>query len=322
MDQENDSEIRRDYRTGFFSIIVPGRSKRPHELEEDKANENLAECPFEPQNILENLKIMHVGEPWKIMVIKNKFPELNGNTPLMERGGFFSSISGYGYNEIVIESPDHRAKFENMSIEQLNGWLDVLIEREQQLYLRKYIKYVQIFRNYGVDAGASIGHPHTQIMAWPIVIGNIKRRLRIAADYKSKNNSCLYEDAVKKETARNLYSNSTFDAVAPFGSRITAESLIIPKRHINSMIEMTQEEKTGLSDMLKRIVSVNKLLFGAQSYNILFYELKDQPDFHMHVEVLPRLSTLAGVELGQNVFVNTIVPEQYAAEFKSKLSGA
>jgi UDPglucose--hexose-1-phosphate uridylyltransferase len=240
----------------------------------------------------------------------------------MERGGFFSSISGYGYNEIVIESPDHGAKFENMSIEQLNGWLDVLIEREQQLYLRKYIKYVQIFRNYGVDAGASIGHPHTQIMAWPIVIGNIKRRLRIAVDYKSKNNSCLYEDAVKKETARNLYSNSTFDAVAPFASRITAESLIIPKRHINSMIEMTQEEKTGLSDMLKRIVSVNKLLFGAQSYNILFYELKDQPDFHMHVEVLPRLSTLAGVELGQNVFVNTVVPEQYAAEFKSKLSGA
>ena len=319
MAQYDGSEIRRDYRTGFFSIIVPGRSQRPHELEEDRGAQDLSKCPFEPQNIEENLKIMHVGEPWEIIAIKNKFPELNGETPLDKKSGFLSSISGYGYNEVVIESPDHNLKLENMDIKHLDKWLGVLIEREEQLYSRNYIKYVQIFRNFGADAGASIGHPHTQIMAWPVIIGNIKRRAKITSSYRLKKGSCIYEDAIKIEEPRRLYENGSFSSFAPFASRMTAESIIIPKRHVSSLIELSQKEREDLLDEFRRIVSINKAIFGGHSYNILFYELKKNEDFHMHFEIYPRLSTLAGVELGQNVFVNTIEPEKYSQDFRARL---
>ena len=190
------SEIRKDYRTGYYAVIVPGRDRRPKELEtEDEGAVNLKECPFEPNTVDRvNLEIMHVNEPWTTMVIRNKFPELDGHTPLEYENGFLSSISGYGYNEVLIESPKHSDKFENMGTKKSLEWLNTLIEREEALYSRNYIKHVMVFKNYGASGGASIGHPHTQIIAWPEILGtpaNLEPYGAMAATFSVSNSILL-----------------------------------------------------------------------------------------------------------------------------------
>jgi UDPglucose--hexose-1-phosphate uridylyltransferase len=312
------SEIRKDYRTGYYSVIVPGREQRPKELEtEDEGAKNLKDCPFEPDTIDRiNLEIMHVNEPWTTMVIRNKFPELDGHTPLEYEDGFFPSIAGYGYNEVLIESPKHFDKFENMDLKKSLEWLNTLIEREEDLYSRNYIKHVMVFKNYGASGGASIGHPHTQIIAWPEILGTPAIEIEIAKKYLKENHSCIYEDAIKKEEGRVLFETENITAIAPYGSRFSGESMILPKRHVNYIMDLSQEEKEDLVEGLKEIIQTNKKLFGEQAYNFVIHENKKENDYHMHIEVYPRLSSLAGIELGQNVFVNTMVPEDYTKKFK------
>ncbi|MCL4372543.1 DUF4921 family protein [Candidatus Parvarchaeota archaeon] len=312
------SEIRKDYRTGYYSVIVPGREHRPKELEtEDEGSKNLKDCPFEPGTVDRiNLEIMHVNEPWTTMVIRNKFPELDGNTPLEYENGFFSSISGYGYNEVLIESPKHSDKFENMALKKSLEWLNTLIEREEDLYSRNYIKHVMVFKNYGASGGASIGHSHTQIIAWPEILGTPAVEIEITKKYLKENHSCIYEDAIKKEEARVLFETEKVAAVAPYGSRFSGESMILVKRHVNYIMDLSQEEKEELVEGLKKIIQTNKRLFGEQAYNFVIHENKIEKDYHMHIEIYPRLSNLAGIELGQNVFVNTMMPEDYVKKFR------
>ncbi len=192
----SENEIRRDYRTGFYAIIAPRRGKRPVELEEeDVVSSNLASCPFERGNESTSREIMRLGNPWTIRVIENRFPELTGGTPLTfnkASNGLFESIGGYGYNEVVILSPNHSDTLDSISAESALDWLNVLVEREEALYSRKYIKYVQVFHNYGAIGGASVGHPHTQIIAWPVLIGTIKREKDRAKKYRDFYFYCLY----------------------------------------------------------------------------------------------------------------------------------
>ncbi len=315
------SDIRKDYRTGYYSVIVPGREHRPKELEEeDKGASNLKDCPFEPDTVdRKNLEIMHVNEPWTTMVIRNKFPELNGSTPLEYEEGFFSLMSGYGYNEVLIESPNHFDKFEDMDLKKSLEWLNTLIEREEDLYSRNYIKHVMIFKNYGGKGGASIGHPHTQIIAWPEMLGIPLLELEKAREYHKENNSCLYEDIIKKEKERTLIETENVAVIAPFASRFAGESILIPKRHVNYLMDLNEAEKEDLVESLKKVLKTNIKLFGDQSYNFVIHENKREHDYHLHIEVYPRLSDLAGIELGQNIFVNTLAPEEYIKNFKDNM---
>jgi UDPglucose--hexose-1-phosphate uridylyltransferase len=318
-----ESNIRTDYRTGYYSIIVPGRTHRPEELEvKDEASSNLEDCPFERDTVdQKNLEIMHVNEPWTTMVIRNKFPELSGSTPLEYEKGFFSSISGYGYNEVEIETPNHFEKFEEMDTKKSLEWLNTLIEREEDLYSRNYIKHVMVFKNSGAKGGASIGHSHTQIIAWPELLGTPALEIERAKKYENENNSCLYEDSLKKESERILFETEKITAIAPYGSRIAGESMLLPKRHVNYIMDLDEQEKEDLVEALKSIIRTNIKLFGKHSYNFVIHENRNEKDYHMHIELYPRLADFAGIELGQNVFVNTTVPEEYAKKFKeAKLS--
>ncbi len=316
------SEIRTDYRTGGKCVIVPGRQNRPKEVEEeDDASTDLSKCPFEPNTVdRKNLEIMHTGDnPWEIMVIRNKFPELSGETPLSSRDGILAYTSGYGYNEVVIETPEHNVKLEDFDDDRIKRWIDILIEREEALYSRNYIAGVMVFKNFGAAAGASIAHSHTQIIAWPELVGTQKVELETIHKSKRETGKCIYEKAVEEEKARTMIEGKNFVTIAPFASRIAGESMIVPKRHVNYMLDLTDEERYELASTLKSIIIINKRIFGQQPYNIVFHEIKNERDFHFHVEVYPRLAKLAGIELGQNVFVNTVVPEDYAAEFKQNI---
>jgi len=322
MELQIENEIRRDYRTGKFAIMAPNRGKRPEDFSVSKevVTSDVSKCPFEYGKEYMSKEIMHVGDPWKIRVIENKFPELMSTIPLMFSKGSFKKISGYGYNEVVVDSPDHNTPFELLDDSQLKLWLDTIIEREISLYDRNYIKYVLIFKNSGESAGESLSHPHTQIMAWPVIIGTIKRELRLARKYKQEKGKCLYEDVLDEERVRLLYEDNYFIAIAPFASRFAGESMILPKRHVNFFADLNENEKFDLVKTLKLILATNRKIFGNYSYNFAFKELKNYPEFHAHIDIYPRLTIEAGVELGNDVFVNQLTPEDYSKKFRSVLS--
>jgi Galactose-1-phosphate uridylyltransferase len=108
--------------------------------------------------------------------------------------------------------------------------------------------------------------------------------------------------------------------LAPFASRMAGESMIVPRRHVNYILELTEDERYELASTIKTVISTNKKMFGQQPYNMVFHELKSEKDFHFHIEIYPRLAKLAGIELGQDVFVNTIVPEDYAIRFRENFT--
>ncbi len=315
------NEIRRDYRTGDYAIIAPDRGKRPEDFHNPKVPEHSTpeNCPFERGKENTNTEIMRVGDPWQIRAVENKFPELYGNIPVYQRDGVFAMISGYGYNEVVIDTPSHNEPFESMDNDRLLLWLNMIIEREDALYLKKYIKHVHMFKNSGRDAGESLDHAHTQIMAWPELIGRVRTEYDAASKYTQKNGSCLYEKILDVERYRLLIETNNFVCIAPFASRMAGESMILPKRHLAYLGDLTDKEREDLVQVLKQTLLVNRSIFGNLSYNFVSHEIKAMEDFHMHIEIYPRLAKFAGVELGEGVFVNQLPPEIYSESFRKLL---
>ncbi len=158
-------------------------------------------------------------------------------------------------------------------------------------------------------------------MAWPVFTGTIEKEARAASRYTKKHGSCIYEDALKTEIERGrvLTENDSFVAIAPFASRFAGESMVLPKRHITYLGDTNKKERGDLADILKLVLKTNKEMFGDIAYNFSFHDTKYSPKLHMHLEIYPRILNLAGVELGQNVFVNTLPPEDYAEGFRLKV---
>ena len=214
--EEFPSEIRRDYRDGHLSIVSRKRSRDYIESilsdeykissstskQTNYSSEDIAKCPFEPGKESLNIEILRVGNPWRIRVIENKYPSLINSAPRHSKkseDGMFSLVGGYGVHEVLIESAKHEDIFEYMSQQQINEILRILSDREQALYKKSGIKFVQILRNYGSRAGASIPHPHSQILAWPLLPTTIKVEGQKAKAYFEKHQECLYEHALEGE---------------------------------------------------------------------------------------------------------------------------
>jgi UDPglucose--hexose-1-phosphate uridylyltransferase len=333
------SEIRTDYRDGHLSVIshMRGGSYLTHIMSDEykissgasvpvqPSAEEIARCAFEPGKESLNVDVLRLGKPWRIRVIENKSPSLVRSAPRSSReseDGLFSLLGGYGAHEVVIESNNHQDVFEEMPQQRIREILGVLAEREEDLYAIPGVKYVQIFRNYGSRAGASMPHPHSQILAWPMLPTTIKKESQRVRAYRERRLRCLYKDALAGEHygGRVLTENDTFVAIAPFGSRFAAESMILPKRHVNYFPSLSEKELGDLASILKTVLTTNRALFGNQPYNLTLHDLRQNPDMHMHFEIYPRILNVAGVELGQDVFVNTIPPEEYASKFRNKLS--
>jgi len=316
-------EIRVDYRTGVKILFSSSRNNKPtdfSELSEDKWESDPSKCPFEygKESLNKTIKLVGGDEhSWKLKVIENKFPLLAPKFDFVPENRFLKEEPSFGYCEVIFETPLHNVRFSQLKKEDYLRWLDAIIERENVLYSRERIKYVYTFKNEGPRSGASLSHAHSQIMAFEDVSKTIKEEQAKIREFFDKEKACLYEYAIKQEKERILAENKTFIAFAPFGSRMSAESVIMPKRHINYVGLLSEEEKSDFVDILSKVIKINDQIFGKLSYNLLFHELKSDDQFHFHVEIYPRIITFASVEFaGFNT--NQIFPESYVKMFLEK----
>jgi len=322
------SELRQDPTTYDWIIIARERARRPHEFRSGVTKKTLAayekDCPFCPGDESKTPDASAIyGGPvkWEIRVVPNKYAALTpeGDTT-REEWKLFRKTQGYGRHEVVIETPFHNRFIPLMEDAHVVDLIKAYRSRYHALKTDPNIKIIIIFKNHGEGAGTSLVHPHTQIVASPIVPPYIRRRYEIATQYFDNTGRCLYCDILHAEmesSERVVMETEKFTALHPFASHYPFETWIMPKSHKSSFGDVSDDEIKDLARVLKEMLL--KLYAGLDNpdYNLIIHTSPvddEHKSFYLwHVQIIPRLTQVAGFELGSGIYINIAMPEETAA---------
>lgn len=310
-------ELRKDYVLERWSYIALGRGKRPQETELKDTSADVATCYFCPGN--ESLTPPEIGriaegENWKVRWFPNKFPAVDSDTKgeIMISDRLFMKGETFGYHEVIAETPDHNRQLADLSKEEICSVLKVYAQRMAELSQKEGINYVQIFKNNGAEAGTSIAHSHSQIIANSLIPRYVQEKLDAVKEFSW----CPYCEVAKREEAseRLICSNESFVAFATFAPRFNFEVMILPKKHYKNITEINDTEFAHLAEVFQKVLF--KLGKVKAPYNFYLHYAPKGEDLHFHFEITPRLNTWAGFELATESFVITTSPEEAAAFYK------
>ncbi|HEY2169870.1 MAG TPA: galactose-1-phosphate uridylyltransferase [Candidatus Angelobacter sp.] len=327
-------EIRQDPTTREWVIIATERAKRPHEFKSlgTRAERVCLSCVFCPGNesqaTPEVWRLERNGH-WCIRVVANKFPALTGEATGLrhETPPFFRWMDGFGYHEVIIETPEHDRTLHCMREGELVDVLLTYRQRYQALRADPRVKLVLLFKNHGERAGTSIVHPHSQVIATPVIPIHIRRKYEIAVQHYDDTGRCLYCDIVDAEDRqgqRVVQRSDQFLVFEPYASRFPFETWIAPIRHSSSFGSVTDQELPELAGVLGNTLRRLHKALEDPHFNLLILsapvEDESKAYFLWHIEIIPRLTTPAGFELGSGMHVNPCIPEE-AARFLREASG-
>lgn len=257
---------------------------------------------------------------WQVRVVPNRFPALDIHGEIDRRAfGIFDACNGIGAHEIVIETPDHFKDFPDMTEHEMFQVINKYASRMTDLPRDKRFEYVMIFKNYGAAAGASLEHAHSQIIALPMVPKYVAESIEGAEAHYARDGRCIYCDIVaqeKKDASRIITENEDFICFASYVSRFSFESWIMPKTHQANFGDMHDGQKFNLGKILKDILRRNRLCLGDHSYNFFIHtapaKYKRSECYHWHIEIIPKLTNVAGFEWGTGFYVVMTDPDDAA----------
>lgn len=337
------NELRKDYLLNRWVVIAVERSRRPTDFIKEKKIKTKKQkpCPLcvgneslTPPAVLlylnENNRIkkeIDNKKPrktnWIIRVVPNLFPAFSNPKNLQNKKVQKEKYDevALGHHEVLVESPNHDDNIANMKNDQLINLINAYIDRLRDLSTKPYVKHVAIFRNYGKEAGASLTHAHSQIIAMPIVPIIINEEINFSKNYYKKNKECIFCKIIKKEKTnqRLIFQNDNFITFAPYASVHPMEFWIVPKNHDYTILNLSVEEKMDFIESMKKSFSALKKLVNNPPYNYGFHlsiNKKTSEYYHWHLEVYPKLSVWAGFEKSTGVYINTISPERAALEMQ------
>jgi UDPglucose--hexose-1-phosphate uridylyltransferase len=325
------SFLRYDVTTNDWVIFAPERARRPHAPAEQAVVKPTPPdlCPFCAGNerlTAPEIYAVRRGSPanspgWRTRVVPNKFPALRIEETHRrhDEGLLFRSMGGCGAHEVIIESPDHDRFLAHQPIEHVELVLRTLQLRFNDLMQDARFQMIILFKNHGERAGTSLAHPHWQLIAMPVVPRLLRLKYAVATDYFDQTGHCLYCVLLEEELAareRMVAQNEHFAAVAPYASHVPFEMWILPKRHVASFGWMPPERLRPLAEILQAVLA--KLHAGLENphFNLTINTVprgdEDKEYFLWHIQILPRLTTPAGFELGSGMSINSVVPEDAA----------
>jgi UDPglucose--hexose-1-phosphate uridylyltransferase len=327
-------ELRKDPVIGRWVIISTERSRRPSAFSSVTLTEDAVMCPFCPgHEDATPPEVMAYRDPssepnrpgWKIRVTPNKFPALKVEGTLnREPQGIYDRMNGIGAHEVVIETPNHTEDLAQMSVPQVRDVLWAYRERMLDLQRDIRLKYVMIFKNHGAAAGASLEHAHSQIIATPVVPKRVEEKLNGARRYFEFRERCIFCDIIRQELIekdRIVADCDAFISFAPFASRFPFETWIIPKRHQSSYLDMSEDDYTALAVCLKDVLGRLKQALNDPPFNYMICTRPTKRDshehFHWHIEIIPKLTKVAGFEWGTGFYINPTSPEEAAAYLRT-----
>jgi len=326
------NEIRKDYILDKWVIIATERIKRPSDFKtEPHQVDNFMDCPFcagnEEKTPPATMLYIPTGKKilidcdkkdqrrknnWLIRVVPNLYPALKPSNTLLISENDLKYMNGVGIHEVIIETPNHQEQLHLMPDEQIKLVFRAYKDRFSAVSSKENIRFVSIFRNYGMKAGTSLSHPHSQLIAIPIVPPIINEEIK-RLNYL--NGKCAYDKIIEKEknSERFIYENDSVVAFCPFASITPFEVWIFVKRHVNNIVELTDKERDDFAIATRDILAAIFKILQDIPYNYAFWQTIDEKEYHMHMRIFPRLTIYAGFEYNTNIFVNPVPPE-YAAK--------
>lgn len=344
-ESEGRSEFRQDLVSGDWILVAAKRLEYSKKIVKKKLAEEIKKtekeieneikkCPFEdPQKsgngapilVFNNFgdRITEINNDWFLQIIPNKNPSLETHysiCPKEEKTELFSKINAVGFHEVVI-TRDHNRKIADF----LEAEIQILIKAYKERYLKlaeeKCLKYILIFHNNGKDAGASVNHPHSQILATPIIPPDVGRSLNGCNIYEEKHKKCVHCEALEwelKQGERIIYQNSEFIAFCPYASHFNFEIRIFPLKHRKNFELIQENEIAALSNIFKQMFEKIRDKLQNPAYNFFIHTapINYLYDYHWHIEILPRISVWGGFEFGTGIEVIVVSPEKAAEILK------
>jgi len=332
------SELRYDLVGQDWVVIATGRGKRPETFKKEKRLKDTlprAKCPFCHLSSQERpTLIFHKGSridlkeggkipaDWTTIVIPNKYPAVVPHDKLDEHteGGIHKKMNAVGFHEVII-TRHHTKQLAQFSVTSIREVIEVYQTRYLELKDKKFVNYISMFHNHGAEAGASISHPHSQILTTPLIDVGLKKALSNAERFFREKGSCIYcvmNKEEKRVRQRIVFENDNFLVLCPFASKVAFEVIISPKKHLSYFEKATNQEKDDLAEAFHE--ALGRLYKGLDdpSYNFYLHtapcDNQQYPSYHWHWTILPKTSIPAGFEFGTGIEISTIEPEK-AAEY-------
>jgi UDPglucose--hexose-1-phosphate uridylyltransferase len=319
-------ELRREPVSGRWVIVATERASRPTDFKTNPQIIKSSFCPFcegnEDKTPPEILAYRDNGAPpntggWRVRVVPNKFPALQIEGDQNKRGeGIYDMMSGIGAHEVIIESPRHiqsLTSLENGNVEEV-----LLCYRDRLVDLKRDKRFVYglLFKNVGSSAGASLEHTHSQLIVTPIVPQLVANEMENAKIFYQQRERCLFCDMIQQEIGtdkRIVITTDNFVVFAPFASRFPFEIWILPKKHESHYEDLQDFQTEELASVLKSALTNLEATLDSPSYNYIIhsapFNINKSESFHWHIEIIPRLTNIAGFEWGTGFYINPTPPE-------------
>jgi UDPglucose--hexose-1-phosphate uridylyltransferase len=340
------SELRKDPISGRWIIIAPERRQRPDEYAcprpENEAS-SATGCPFCPGNEAETPpEVFSRRDPetkadqpgWRVRVVPNKFPALKrGSTAATRTTGLFTAMDGVGAHEVIIDSPAHDKELADLEPSRIHDVFRTYRDRIIHIGSETSCRYVQLFKNKGWEAGATLRHPHTQVVGLPVIPKRVSEDIAAAERHFHETGSCLacrWAREEREARERFLEANDHFLAFHPFASRFPFEIRIQPLRHAALFYETQDDELAALATVVKSLLTSLKIVLNDPPYNFVLHQAPNPEAaaqgrtaesvraFHWFFEIIPVLTRVAGFEWGTDSFINPMPPEEAARLMREK----
>ncbi len=327
-------ELRQNFATKEWVIIANERAKRPSHFIEP-GNRLLTtsrpvhdpDCPFCVGNEELDLEVERypTDGPWRTRVVRNKFPALSGDgLPIHTIDGVQHSMAGVGYHEVVVDHTRHNTTPALMQPREVQMLLETMQRRGKVISQDPRIQQVIYFKNHGKRAGASLAHPHCQIIGLPVVPDVTRRRLsEVHRHYEEtgENPICrMLEDELAREE-RLVIISQHFVAFVLYAALSPFHLWIVPRKHRACFLQVPEYELADLGHVLRDVLY--KIYYGLNDpdYNLILRSAPtqdtDNPHLHWYITVIPRLSFMAGFEMGSGMHINPSLPEESASFLRS-----
>ena len=300
--------IKRCYLTGEYVFYATERANRPHSFKiiDDSPSVPVQYCPFCPQNEHMTPKRIFGTEDNSIRIVPNKYPFITVDD------------ESFGVHDVLIDTADHEERMYMFTDEHMHRLMQVIKNRVIELEADPRIKYVQVFKNQGKDAGASQSHSHWQIAALSVVPLKTEHLLSVLGSYCEDNGKCYF--CHLDFGNRIIEENDLFFSYMPADAKFAYEMDILPKRHISSITEFTDKELESFGILLRNSVKRLEGIYKGVSYNVCFYsapkDCKNNKAFHFYAQIFPRIGHMAGFEFSTGCYINSVLPEVGAEKLR------
>jgi UDPglucose--hexose-1-phosphate uridylyltransferase len=319
------SQLRLNLLTGRWVTVVADRAKRPTDFAPRTAqveSDSSRPCPFCPGNEEPGSTLHEVAgdDGWSMRVVPNKYPAFEGDDSLAVRnlGPVHVMAEASGTHEVFVITPEHNGRVNEFSDAAITELMLVLKARLEAHAAMPNVRYSQAFINHGREAGASIAHPHGQLLGLPFVPGEILEEERAFERFKGGCIACTTIEAELAERERVVLENDAAVVVAPFWSGGPYEMLVMPRAHDLHLPDSDEATLAGVGTAIRDALAMLVRTLGDVAFNLAFHTAPPHHggDYHWHVHLWPKLSTTAGFERGTGVLINVIPPEVAAAELR------